>query len=216
MRKTLCAIDRVFRILQFGSASLYSLGPWRQRREKTMGIISGLLFAQGHLGRNSMSHVGRLTPMQGFCAETGGAVTLFAATWLGIPVSTTHTITGAIVGVGAARRVSACAGMLQAMWSPPGFWLYLLRSDCGSTPCSIVRVTDYLNRKLSRESWPIAVQPISFMSRSISLRIKPRARSTPPWPAGPKVRDSSDRRRRLWRQRKAPSRRGSRAGRRHP
>jgi PiT family inorganic phosphate transporter len=45
--------------------------------------------------------------MQGFCAETGGALTLFAATWLGIPVSTTHTITGAIVGVGAARRVSA-------------------------------------------------------------------------------------------------------------
>jgi PiT family inorganic phosphate transporter len=49
----------------------------------------------------------RLTPMQGFCAETGGAATLFIATWLGVPVSTTHTITGAIVGVGAARRVSA-------------------------------------------------------------------------------------------------------------
>jgi PiT family inorganic phosphate transporter len=49
----------------------------------------------------------KLTPMQGFCAETGGAATLFAATFLGVPVSTTHTITGAIVGVGAARRVSA-------------------------------------------------------------------------------------------------------------
>ncbi|HEY8137731.1 MAG TPA: inorganic phosphate transporter, partial [Methylocystis sp.] len=49
----------------------------------------------------------RLTPMQGFCAETGGAITLFTATALGVPVSTTHTITGAIVGVGAARRVSA-------------------------------------------------------------------------------------------------------------
>jgi hypothetical protein len=49
----------------------------------------------------------RLTPVQGFCAETGGALTLFLATWLGIPVSTTHTITGAIVGVGAARKVSA-------------------------------------------------------------------------------------------------------------
>ena len=49
----------------------------------------------------------RLTPVQGFCAETGGAITLFVATWLGIPVSTTHTITGAIVGVGAARKVSA-------------------------------------------------------------------------------------------------------------
>ena len=53
------------------------------------------------------SKITRLTPMQGFCAETGGAITLFMATYLGIPVSTTHTITGAIVGVGTARRVSA-------------------------------------------------------------------------------------------------------------
>jgi PiT family inorganic phosphate transporter len=53
------------------------------------------------------SKITRLTPMQGSCAETGGAITLFAATYLGIPVSTTHTITGAIVGVGAARKVSA-------------------------------------------------------------------------------------------------------------
>jgi PiT family inorganic phosphate transporter len=53
------------------------------------------------------SKITRLTPMQGFCAETGGAITLFMATHLGVPVSTTHTITGAIVGVGAARRVSA-------------------------------------------------------------------------------------------------------------
>jgi PiT family inorganic phosphate transporter len=53
------------------------------------------------------SKITRLTPAQGFCAETGGAVTLFLATGLGVPVSTTHTITGAIVGVGAARKVSA-------------------------------------------------------------------------------------------------------------
>jgi len=53
------------------------------------------------------SKITRLTPVQGFCAETGGAMTLFLATYLGVPVSTTHTITGAIVGVGAARRVSA-------------------------------------------------------------------------------------------------------------
>jgi PiT family inorganic phosphate transporter len=53
------------------------------------------------------SKITRLTPMQGCCAETGGAITLFAATYMGIPVSTTHTITGAIVGVGAARKVSA-------------------------------------------------------------------------------------------------------------
>jgi PiT family inorganic phosphate transporter len=53
------------------------------------------------------SKITRLTPMQGFCAETGGAITLFGATYLGIPVSTTHTITGSIIGVGAARKVSA-------------------------------------------------------------------------------------------------------------
>ena len=53
------------------------------------------------------SRITKLSPMQGFCAETGGAITLFAATSMGVPVSTTHTITGAIVGVGAARRVSA-------------------------------------------------------------------------------------------------------------
>jgi PiT family inorganic phosphate transporter len=101
-----------------------------------MGIIAVLLFSQGHLGEQFYvpfwvvitcqaamglgtlfggwrivhtmgSKITRLTPIQGFCAETGGALTLFGATWLGIPVSTTHTITGAIVGVGAARRVSA-------------------------------------------------------------------------------------------------------------
>jgi PiT family inorganic phosphate transporter len=136
VRKTPNAVNRTFRILQFGSASLYSLGHGGNDAQKTMGIIAGLLFAQGHLGpdfyvpfwvvitcqaamglgtlfggwrivRTMGSKITRLTPMQGFCAETGGAATLFAATWLGIPVSTTHTITGAIVGVGAARRVSA-------------------------------------------------------------------------------------------------------------
>jgi inorganic phosphate transporter, PiT family len=136
VRKTPYAVDRTFRILQFGSASLYSLGHGGNDAQKTMGIIAGLLFAQGHLGpefyvpfwvvltcqaamglgtlfggwrivKTMGSKITRLTPMQGFCAETGGAATLFAATWLGIPVSTTHTITGAIVGVGAARRVSA-------------------------------------------------------------------------------------------------------------
>jgi PiT family inorganic phosphate transporter len=101
-----------------------------------MGIIAVLLYSQGHLGSDFYvplwvviscqaamalgtlcggwrivhtmgSRITRLSPMQGFCAETGGAFTLFMATWLGIPVSTTHTITGAIVGVGAARRTSA-------------------------------------------------------------------------------------------------------------
>jgi len=136
VRRTPLAVDRIFRMLQFGSASLYSLGHGGNDAQKTMGIIAGVLFAQGHLGRNFYvplwvvlscqaamalgtlfggwrivrtmgSKITRLTPMQGFCAETGGAATLFLATWLGIPVSTTHTITGAIVGVGAARRASA-------------------------------------------------------------------------------------------------------------
>jgi len=70
-----------------------------------MGL--GTLFGGWRIVHTMGSKITRLNPMQGFCAETGGAITLFAATWLGIPVSTTHTITGAIIGVGAARRVSA-------------------------------------------------------------------------------------------------------------
>ncbi|HEX4183599.1 MAG TPA: anion permease [Caulobacteraceae bacterium] len=130
------AVDRLFRALQFVSASLYSLGHGGNDAQKTMGIIAVLLFAHGG-GRGSFQiplwvvlscqaamalgtlcggwrivhtmgfRITRLSPMQGFCAETGGAFTLFAATHFGVPVSTTHTITGAIVGVGAARRTSA-------------------------------------------------------------------------------------------------------------
>src|SRR5881275_3101653 len=136
IRTTPAAVDNTFRSLQFVSASLYSLGHGGNDAQKTMGIIAVLLFAHagGHgafhvplwvvlacqtamaLGtlaggwrivHTMGSKITRLTPMQGFCAETGGAITLFAATWLGVPVSTTHTITGAIVGVGAARRASA-------------------------------------------------------------------------------------------------------------
>jgi PiT family inorganic phosphate transporter len=130
------AVDSTFRRLQFLSASLYSLGHGGNDAQKTMGIIAVLLFSQGHLGsefyvpfwvmiscyavmglgtlvggwrivKTMGSKITRLTPMQGFCAETGGAITLFGATYLGVPVSTTHTITGAIIGVGAARKVSA-------------------------------------------------------------------------------------------------------------
>jgi PiT family inorganic phosphate transporter len=67
----------------------------------------GTLFGGWRIVRTMGSRITRLTPMQGFCAEAGGSLTLFGATWLGIPVSTTHTITGAIIGVGAARKVSA-------------------------------------------------------------------------------------------------------------
>lgn len=136
MRTTPFAVDRAFRSLQFVSASLYSLGHGGNDAQKTMGIIAVLLYSQGHLGtdfhvpfwvvivcqaamglgtlmggwrivKTMGVRITRLTPMQGFCAETGGAITLFMATGLGIPVSTTHTITGAIVGVGTARRASA-------------------------------------------------------------------------------------------------------------
>ena len=129
-------VDGIFRKVQFISASLYSLGHGGNDAQKTMGIIAALLAAHGQLGgafhvplwvvitcngamalgtllggwrivRTMGSRITRLTPTQGVCAETAGSITLFLATSLGIPVSTTHTITGAIVGVGAARRASA-------------------------------------------------------------------------------------------------------------
>ena len=136
VRKTPATVDRIFRKGQLLSASLYSLGHGGNDAQKTMGIIAVLLYSQGLLhgefhipfwvvlscqaamGIGTLvggwrivhtmgSKITRLTPPQGFCAETGGAITLFLATIGGIPVSTTHTITGAIVGVGAARRMSA-------------------------------------------------------------------------------------------------------------
>jgi inorganic phosphate transporter, PiT family len=129
-------VEPVFQWLQFGAASLISLGHGGNDAQKTMGIIAVLLFSQGHLGsefyvpfwvvitcqaaiglgtlvggwrivRTVGSKITRMTPVQGCCASAGGAIMLFAATYLGIPVSTTHTVTGAIIGVGAARKVSA-------------------------------------------------------------------------------------------------------------
>ncbi len=135
-RATPYAVDRRFRVLQLLSASMYSLGHGGNDAQKTMGIIAVLLYSQGMLGaqfhvpfwvvlscqaamglgtlfggwrivHTMGSRITQLKPIQGFCAETGGAITLFIATGLGVPVSTTHTITGAIVGVGAARRATA-------------------------------------------------------------------------------------------------------------
>ena len=130
-------IDRWFRRLQLVSASAYSLGHGGNDAQKTIGIIWMLLIATGHTAAGDASppawtivacyiaiaagtlfggwrivktmgqKITKLRPVGGFCAETGGAITLFLATGLGIPVSTTHTITGAIVGVGATRRASA-------------------------------------------------------------------------------------------------------------
>jgi inorganic phosphate transporter, PiT family len=128
-------VDRLFRRLQLVSAGLYSLGHGGNDAQKTMGIITGLLVASGHLQKFEVplwvvlishaaiafgtmfggwrivktmgSKITKLQPMGGFCAETAGAMTLIGATLSGIPVSTTHTITGAIIGVGATRRLSA-------------------------------------------------------------------------------------------------------------
>jgi PiT family inorganic phosphate transporter len=136
IRATPFAVDRRFRVLQFVSSSLLSLAHGGNDAQKTMGIITVLLYSQGLLSgsfhvplwvvlscqgamalgtlsggwrivRTVGTRITHLTPMQGFCAETGGAIALFGATWLGIPVSTTHTVTGSIVGVGSARRLSA-------------------------------------------------------------------------------------------------------------
>lgn len=130
-------VDNWFRRLQLVSAGLYSLGHGGNDAQKTIGIIWMLLIATGYtaasdampptwviwtcyiaIGLGTMfggwrivktmgQKITKLRPVGGFCAETGGAMTLFLATALGIPVSTTHTITGAIVGVGSVRRASA-------------------------------------------------------------------------------------------------------------
>ena len=129
-------VDRLFRRLQLLSAALYSLGHGTNDAQKTMGIIAVLLFTSGFLGsalfvpmwvilvchaaialgttfggwrivRTMGMRITKLQPIGGFCAETAGAITSLGAAAAGIPVSTTHTITGAIVGIGASRRLSA-------------------------------------------------------------------------------------------------------------
>jgi PiT family inorganic phosphate transporter len=129
-------VDRLFRRLQLVSAAAFSLGHGGNDAQKTMGIITALLYSTGHLsgefhvplwvvlaaqvamGLGTLTggwrivetmgmRITKLQPVGGFCAETAAALTLFGATATGIPVSTTHTITGAIVGVGSTRRLSA-------------------------------------------------------------------------------------------------------------
>ena len=136
-RQSPLKIDRWFRRLQLVSAGMYSLGHGGNDAQKTIGIIWMLLIAAGYAGAGDKlppswviwvcylaigagtmfggwrivktmgQRITKLKPVGGFCAETGGAITLFIATGLGVPVSTTHTITGAIVGVGAVRNASA-------------------------------------------------------------------------------------------------------------
>ena len=147
-RWTPVKVDRIFRRLQLVSAAMYSLGHGGNDAQKTMGIIAGVLVTAGYMKTFDIpvwvilaahgaialgtlsggwriihtmgSKITRLQPVGGFAAETAGAATLFLATSLGIPVSTTHTITGAIVGVGATRRLSAVrwgiAGRIVWAW----------------------------------------------------------------------------------------------------
>ncbi len=141
-------VDALFRRLQLLSAALFSLGHGANDAQKTMGIIASALFAGGYIATFEIpwwveiaaytaiaagtlsggwriihtmgSKITRLQPVGGFAAETAGAVSLFVASSLGVPVSTTHTITGAIVGVGAVRRLSAVrwgiAGQIVWAW----------------------------------------------------------------------------------------------------
>ncbi|CAN5535524.1 inorganic phosphate transporter [soil metagenome] len=150
LRTTPSKVDRWFRRLQLVSAGAYSLGHGGNDAQKTIGIIWMLLIATGYTSASDAmpptwtivicytaiaagtmfggwrivktmgQKITKLKPVGGFCAETGGAITLFLATMLGIPVSTTHTITGAIVGVGSTRRASAVrwgvAGTIVWAW----------------------------------------------------------------------------------------------------
>jgi PiT family inorganic phosphate transporter len=149
-RTTPSRVDKWFRRLQLVSAGAYSLGHGGNDAQKTIGIIWMLLIATGYASSQDSSppnwviiscyiaiaagtlfggwrivktmgqRITKLRPVGGFCAETGGALTLFLATALGIPVSTTHTITGAIVGVGSTHRASAVrwgvAGTIVWAW----------------------------------------------------------------------------------------------------
>lgn len=161
-RTTPAKVDRWFRRLQLLSAAAYSLGHGGNDAQKTMGIIIMLLIAAGLTGpkdpipmwviiscyvaislgtlfggwrivRTMGQKITKLKPVGGFCAETGGAMTLFLATGLGIPVSTTHTITGSIVGVGSAQSAAAVrwgvAGNIVLAW--------ILTIPCAATMAAI-------------------------------------------------------------------------------
>ena len=148
-------VDRWFRRLQFISAGFYSLGHGGNDAQKTIGIIWMLLIAARRIGPNDPlpiwvlfacygaiamgtlfggwrivktmgQKITKLRPVDGFCAEAGGAMTLFLATGLGVPVSTTHTITGSIIGVGSVNKLSA------VRWGVAGniVWAWVLTIPC--------------------------------------------------------------------------------------
>jgi PiT family inorganic phosphate transporter len=153
-----------FRRLQLLSAALYSLGHGTNDAQKTMGVIAILLFANGYLGpqffvprwvilgahaaialgtmaggwrivKTMGMRITKLQPVDGFCAETSAAVSLFGTAAAGIPVSTTHTITGAIVGVGSTRRLSAVRwGVTVGV-----VWAWLLTMPGAALVAAVVR-----------------------------------------------------------------------------
>ncbi|MDA8078371.1 MAG: inorganic phosphate transporter [Nitrospiraceae bacterium] len=155
-------VDQFFRKGQLVSAALYSLGHGGNDAQKTMGIIASLLFSAGFLGktfyipfwvvivchtaialgtmfggwrivRTMGQKVAKLTPVDGFCAESGAAIMLFVSSMLGVPISTTHTITGSIMGVGSLQRLSA------VRWGVAGtiVWAWILTIPCSAAIAAI-------------------------------------------------------------------------------
>ena len=155
-------VDKTFRSLQFVSAALYSLGHGGNDAQKTMGIIwmllivaavikpgddlpfwvilacqtvmgLGTLFGGWRIVKTMGQRITKLRPVSGFCASASGAATLFLATGLGVPVSTTHTITGAIVGVGSVQKLSA------VRWGVAGsiVWAWLFTIPCSAFVAAI-------------------------------------------------------------------------------
>jgi PiT family inorganic phosphate transporter len=159
-------VDHIFRKGQLLSAAFYSMGHGGNDAQKTMGIITSLLFSAGLLGENfhvpywvvfacysaiafgtmfggwrivkTMGQkIAKLKPVDGFCAELGAAVTLFFSSAMGIPVSTTHTVTGAIMGIGSIKRISA------VRWGVAGqiVWAWILTIPCSAVIAALSYVS---------------------------------------------------------------------------
>lgn len=165
-RSTPTRVDRLFRKLQLVSAGLYSLGHGTNDAQKTMGIIAGVLYTSGYMktfgipfwvvlichgaialgtlsgGWRIVKTMGmritQLRPVDGFAAETAGAITILGSSALGIPVSTTHTITGAIVGVGSIKRVSAVRWGIatRIVWA----WLLTIPASAGIAALAMLAI----------------------------------------------------------------------------
>jgi PiT family inorganic phosphate transporter len=161
-RSTPRRVEHIFRKGQLLSAALYSMGHGGNDAQKTMGIIASLLFSAGLIGgkfhvplwvvvacytaislgtmfggwrivKTMGQRVAKLRPHDGFCAETGAAITLFTASNFGIPVSTTHTITGAIMGVGSIKRISAVRWGVAARI----MWAWIITIPCSAALAAV-------------------------------------------------------------------------------